>query len=440
MKPLKFPTGEFEIDLIHTGNQVYCLRELCIISISDTAFINHRTCVESAAMIHSKTVCIIKSLSHMINKRGVPYMKNAFSGIIVGILLILGSAFGLFVNEGRAVKTEQSLKEGAGAVIEVSSDSVSSENEGKLVHIAGSLVVADTLKDPLLSIEAPKVIALERVVEMYQWTEVEVSKKRNTQSSGTKSSVSYDHEGIWSRHIIPSDTFKVEGFRNPPGIPIAELIKRSKKVSLGAFTLSAQLIEKVTGEKAYTVHKLPQTSPLPNKKMQLYGGGVYIGSDPANPAIGDLMIRYTVIEPHDATIVAQQKGSSFIAYQTNVKGRSLNILKSGIMSAAEVFDKEIAGNKTLTWVLRVVGFIAMLIGLSLTLKPISVLTDRVPFVGNIVDSGIFFISLLVSSATSLIIISVAWVTYRPLIGVPLLLVAGGLGFVGLKKVFVKKRT
>ena len=60
---------------------------------------------------------------------------SSLGGIVVGILLIIASFPTLFWNEGRAVKTAQSLEEGGGAVVSVAVDRVDPQNEGKPLPI-----------------------------------------------------------------------------------------------------------------------------------------------------------------------------------------------------------------------------------------------------------------------------------------------------------------
>jgi hypothetical protein len=62
------------------------------------------------------------------------------------------------------------------------------------------------------------------------------------------------------------------------------------------------------------------------------------------------------------------------------------------------------------------------------MKPVAVLADVVPFLGSLVEMGSFLVSLLVAATLSLVTISVAWLFYRPLLTVGLLLVAGGLTY------------
>ena len=58
------------------------------------------------------------------------------------------------------------------------------------------------------------------------------------------------------------------------------------------------------------------TSDLLSKDQQLPDvnispGAVYLGKDPNYPAIGDVKIRFQVVRPQDATVLAQQLGRSF---------------------------------------------------------------------------------------------------------------------------------
>jgi hypothetical protein len=68
----------------------------------------------------------------------------------------------------------------------------------------------------------------------------------------------------------------------------------------------------------------------------------------------------------------------------------------------------------------------MLAGLSLMLRPASVLADVVPLFGSIVETGTFFISPMIASVMSFATVAIAWLFYRPLLGISLLLMAGGL--------------
>ncbi|MCW5210069.1 hypothetical protein VU10_07890, partial [Desulfobulbus sp. US1] len=56
----------------------------------------------------------------------------------------------------------------------------------------------------------------------------------------------------------------------------------------------------------------------------------------------------------------------------------------------------------------------------------SVLADVLPFLGSIVEAGTGFIAFLLAGVLSLITIAVAWIVFRPLLGIILLAIAVGL--------------
>ncbi len=97
-------------------------------------------------------------------------IKNAFIGILFGIIL-MGIAFGLlFWNEGRTVERKRALDEGAGIVIAVPADSVDPANDGQLVHITALAETQDMLADSQFQVSV-NAVRFKRNVQMYQWEE-----------------------------------------------------------------------------------------------------------------------------------------------------------------------------------------------------------------------------------------------------------------------------
>jgi hypothetical protein len=73
----------------------------------------------------------------------------------------------------------------------------------------------------------------------------------------------------------------------------------------------------------------------------------------------------------------------------------------------------------------------------MVLRPLSVVADVLPFVGNIVSAGAGFIAFLSAGALSSVTIAVAWIAYRPLLGIGILVVAGGLAY-GAKTLLARR--
>ena len=87
-------------------------------------------------------------------------------------------------------------------------------------------------------------------------------------------------------------------------------------------------------------------------------------------------------------------------------------------------------NVTMTWILRLGGFLLMAVGIYLVFKPLVVLADVLPFFGNLLSMGIGLFAGGIALVLSLLTIAIAWVFYRPLVGVGLL-VAGVVVLAGL---------
>ncbi|HSY26043.1 MAG TPA: TMEM43 family protein, partial [Burkholderiaceae bacterium] len=97
-----------------------------------------------------------------------------------------------------------------------------------------------------------------------------------------------------------------------------------------------------------------------------------------------------------------------------------------VASAAELFKVKKQEEGNLSWILRGVGWLVMFIGLMLIARPISMVLAFLPFLEGIAETGAFLIALMVSLPLTLLIIAIAWIVHRPILGVGLLVAAGAL--------------
>ena len=74
-------------------------------------------------------------------------IKNAIVGVLIGILMFFGAGAMLFYNEYDALYRANDLAEAEKQVISVQADKVDSANQGKLVHMSGTAITDETLKD-----------------------------------------------------------------------------------------------------------------------------------------------------------------------------------------------------------------------------------------------------------------------------------------------------
>jgi hypothetical protein len=87
----------------------------------------------------------------------------------------------------------------------------------------------------------------------------------------------------------------------------------------------------------------------------------------------------------------------------------------------------------MTWALRIGGLVLMFIGFNLLMGPLSVLADVIPFIGNIVEFGTAIIAMMLTAAGGLITIAVAWIVFRPVLAISLLVVSGAVIYMIFKQ-------
>jgi hypothetical protein len=350
---------------------------------------------------------------------------GAIKGVLFGLLLFIIAFPVLFWNEGRSVKTYKTLKEGGGAVVSVASESVDPANAGKLIHVTGKADMNATLKDPVFGVST-KALKLSRVVEMYQWEEKTEKKTKDKLGGGTETVTTYTYNKEWSGNLINSSSFKKSTeHQNPGAMPYESAQQVAPEVTLGAFVLSPSLVGKINNYEPFTVGGSTSIPEALKGKVKLSGSGFYIGTDPAAPQIGDTRITFKVANPTEVSVIAKQAGKTFTPYATKAGG-TIELLQTGVHTATEMIQKAQAENNMLTWILRLVGFVVMLAGLAMMLKPLSVVADVVPILGSIVGAGIGFIAFLISAVLSLTTIAIAWIIYRPLLAGLLIVAAVAL--------------
>ena len=372
------------------------------------------------------------SFSEVTSQGWLSRLGASIKGVLFGLVLLVVSVGLLWWNEGRAVKTAKSLTEGAAAVVSVPADPVDPSKDGKLVHTSGRAEVSGTLTDPLFGVSSPA-IKLRRTVEMYQWDEDEDKETRKKTGGGTETVTTYSYRKRWSESLIDSDRFKRSGgHENPKTMPFDSELFTASEVKLGGFVLSSGLIADISSWESLRLDTVPAgvaatTTPSTSMAEQsstgfvAVDGGLYQGSNPGQPQIGDVRVQFSVVMPTDVSVVAQQTGHTFRPYQTKA-GRALEMLDLGIVPADAMFEAAQKRNTTLTWVMRLVGFLVMFLGITLVFRPLVVVADVLPVLGNLLGLGVGVFAGFVAAIVSFFVIALAWIAFRPLIGIGLLVV------------------
>jgi hypothetical protein len=351
-------------------------------------------------------------------------LGGALKGILVGFLMFVIGFPVLFWNEGRAVQTRKSLDEGAGAVVGAQIAPRDAELEGRLVHLSGSVQVDATLRDPRFGIEQ-RAIRLERVVEMYQWRERAETREEKKVGGAVERTTTYTYSKEWSDRLNDSSRFHdPTGRQNPGSMPFEGASFQAQSGTLGDYRLDAGVLGKVGGWSPLAVQPGDLAEDL-RSEFTAQGEWLYHGAGPAAPEVGDVRVRFRYVPEQTISVIARQTGDRLDAYPTRA-GDPLLLVATGEVSADHMFARAHAANTALTWVLRFAGFLLMWLGLGLIFKPMSVLMDVIPLFGTIVGKGIGFVTFIIAAVLALVTIAIAWLFYRPLLGIALLLAAGGL--------------
>ena len=310
-------------------------------------------------------------------------------------------------------------------MVSVPAEPVDPAREGVLVHVSGRAETLETIADAGFAVSAPA-LKLRRRVEMYQWEEKESRETRKKLGGGEETVTTYTYRKTWDDDLIDSSRFQDgSSHRNPDRMEFTTVVETAGRVTLGDFTLSESLLDKLDQYDALALAPDYAVPAALRERVRREGDGLYVGRDPANPQVGDLRITFGTVPPQEISVVSRQVGNSFSPYQAKAGG-VVELLQCGTVSAADMFKHAQDVNRMITWLIRLGGFLLMWIGVAVILKPLSVLADVVPLIGSIVGFGTGLIALAVAGVCALLTIAVAWLAYRPVLAGGLIAAAVGL--------------
>ncbi len=339
-------------------------------------------------------------------------IKRALAGVMVGILLIPGSCYLLFWNEGRAVTTARSLAEGEGAVRRVAPGAVDAAHEGHLVYVTGPLRVTGELRDPTFPVTATGATRLVRAAEMYQWREESRTESRNRVGGGQENVTTYSYSRVWSANPYDSSRFRNEQGHQNPRMAHRSNTVTAESATLGAFRLNQDQLRNFGNPQQIPLDANNEAFRRPN--VHIVDGALYLGPDPANPRVGDLRVTFSRVQADVASVVARQIGNGFGPYQTRA-GDAIQFYAEGTVPPETLFRAAQDQNRILTWILRAVGLIVMAIGFTMIMAPLGVLADILPIFGSIVRFGTGLIAFALTFVLGPLVIAVAWFAYRPIV-------------------------
>ena len=359
----------------------------------------------------------LNNLGNMVNNNGNNTVTRKsggiFGGIIIGIVLLIAGTILLWWNEGNNVKNIQTVKEVSEKAITVSSSPIDSKNDGKLICTSGPVEIISNnsyytnSSDPMAGIKTAKYT---KVVEMYQWEEEKHESDNRT---------TYTYKAKWSEKKIDSSKFHQAGHDNVGSFPYTTKSYYADEVKVGDFKLSQQQIENLPTDKML---ELNSNTPVTEIGYKVYGNYITNTQNPDNPNIGDIRISYKYNDYSEVTVLAVQHGNTFTNFVSD-SGKEVNRVEKGILNSSQITGKMTDENNMLKWGLRALGAVLIIIGYIAIVSPISKLASFVPILGNIVGTALAFIASLIGIVHSFLIIAIAWIRYRPVLGISLIVAA-----------------
>lgn len=383
-------------------------------------------------------------------------LKGSLKGIVSGIILFIVGTGILWWNEGRTVKTSDANKDAfAETTIVNNIATIDNTLNGKMIHASGLATTKDSLIDPQFNIGV-NAIKLIRTVEYYQWVETEKSEKKDKLGGSEETVTTYRYEKKWVSSPQKSASFKDPEYRNK-NFTVSNIESETflaENVAFGAYTLPTFLSKQISGEQLFYV-KLPNEriqslnssvkSVLQSKTQMLEkpyqangeyvhisSNEIYLGANANDPVVGDVRITFHKVMPANVTVWAKVINNTFEAYQCD-NGYSVSALKMGTQSLDRTFQEEQEDNSSTAWILRLIGVVFIVFGLRGMFGILVILLKVVPFLSDIMSVGVNLVCILVGLIWSFLIIAIAWIFYRPILAIALLLAAGALIFFLIKR-------
>jgi len=339
---------------------------------------------------------------------------NSFKGIIAGITFVVISMGVLWWNEGRSVDQKNALQEMQGVIETLPNTQYDPQYNNKAILAQGKVTPNGVVQDPIFGIKSP-VLILKRKVEMYQWHEKSQTHSEDKVGGGTETTTTYEYYKDWSSDEISSSSFKItQGHQNPSmAYPTEAFVSEA---TMGDFHLAKSIVSQFRPNQSFG-----DLSSLPKRigDVDNHGSFLYKGDNPNAPKVGDLRITYFYAGGGEYSIAAKLSNKNIVPYDTK-NGKHFVFIRSGKVSAEQIFKEEYKANAILTWILRAVGLLVMFIGFNAILRPLVAVANVIPFIGSIIGAGTGLVSFILTLILGSFVIALAWFASRPMLSLSII--------------------
>jgi hypothetical protein len=313
---------------------------------------------------------------------------------VLGGAIVLATCVGLVWNEWRAAGQADALAMARAQVVTLAADRLPQADGPVVVHVSGDAVADRPIVEPLLGTPV-EALRLDRVVEMYQWREIQ---------EGGQNDRIVRYEGVWAPDVIDSRRYRDLGRVNPSRFPVPSVRHLAEDVRIGLHRLSPDLLAA-----AEALPYRPTEARLVGDGIALnFVDGFYWSGDPAKPKVGDVRVRFAIL-PEGPLSVLGRSQSGTIEPLIDRNGKPVALIAVGLLDPDDLLGPAAAGNAGEVWKGRAIMAFIMLIGVMIMQKPLFAAFPIVLALGG--DSPLragLLATLVISVATS----AAAWFMFR----------------------------
>ncbi|MBA4337075.1 hypothetical protein C0416_04890 [bacterium] len=312
---------------------------------------------------------------------------GSISGILIGVLVFIGSFVVLYKVEGRTDYSKVANK-----AVEVSQ---AAGDEDQFVYFTGEMKASQQIGDDLY-VKPGDYAVLHRKVEMYSWVEEEES---------TEDTEFYTYSTEWVEDVENSSEFNQPRGHENPAQPNYSKRFVADGVKIGDYEINTDSVS------------FPSLDDLDLKSdmVNIYGT-IKISSDKDNdyifdgrgsfesPQVGDLRYTYSVLPVgKKMTVFGKLSNGMIESHHGENEGKLYRIFKGSNGDSKAVLRGEYSSSG---WFGRIGSFLLMWLGLSLILKPLSVVMELIPVIGKLGKSALgaitFTVTLILTVVASLV--------------------------------------
>lgn len=324
-------------------------------------------------------------------------------GIPIGLLLIVVGIGVLYWNEGRF-----DLSKIAKDAVEVTATQQPPQDaQGKLVALKGTVASQEQLGDTYLT--PGNYLALKRTSEEYSWVEKSESQTQGNTGGSETTSTTYTYSTKWADTVADSSQFKhPEGHSNPAKAIPSQTVRVSH-ASIGNYSLDFGTIDLP----ALAPVTLSATNAILAPGFNLMPDNtLYMGVNYAAPAVGDTRISYTALNNNfSGTAFGKLSGNSLERYVDGKNHKLYRLFNGSKQDAIATLHKEFS---TMLWTFRGGGTLAVFIGLTMLLGPLTTLLSFFPTLGKIGSAVVATIALPIALVLSGLTILIGMIAHNPL--------------------------